>query len=930
MGEVPFKNDGSFLELFKQMQAEQDRVSLEPVNIPVPNETDVDDGDPHKTVLVAIESLVLRLRGLSKGLCDAEIKKFEDSVQYWFLTLPDTNEYKYFRRRLKETRCPKSALVNQTELCDIPLPSSTKPPKPEESKAVGEKKRKSRWAEAEQSEIKSEETSCEHSIDHSAEIEKAIATARAAAAATGLFAPAQTTVAKQFTGGVVLSEEQTEQIRYQKELQAMHEFIMAQQRLKLKEQELMSRIAGPVYSKRPKVTKDGLVIKYEYDSDEDCEGGTWEHKLRQAEMMATRDWAEKLTEMGHGKHHIGDFLPPDELERFMETFRALKEGRNPDYSEYKQFKLTCENVGFQMLEKMGWKEGEGLGTEGQGIINPVDKGNVHIDGIGLGIERPSKLVKEDDEYDAYRKRMMLAYRFRPNPLTLMISSWIICLMHKMLAFNTQDAQRFDRDDSRPPIIVPVKNAGIDYPKYFVPPNPLATNTDAEALDLLQRYSTPTTSLDHRQKVSSSLFDILSGRTDVDHPLCQECADVLLSAKEKCLEYQEEELNCLRSYMSYLDAKAARAEAKLKDRQVASVDSKPGVTQLPVDQPIDISEDCNLPQLTSAGEESSLTYSANWLSCLSLTDQPGTVMALPVNDSWSDDDDTDEDVDYMVKEDEAVASKLALSGAALTESMGSEDQYASLTSQQLPKPGDERCTKNRRKRLCEFQETVAELQTKLADVLAEGIKLDQQLAADTAELERRTEELDRAQTQYNEQKQSLLEAEEELFSLQARVKHAEQHLQRLLRTNVLNTAFPIWYDGHFCVINGLHLGRLSNRPVSWEEINAAWGQCAMLLQCIVRKINYTFQDYRVVPLGSQSKVIDLSNHKEYPLYYATSGMQLFGVSKWSGNSEENWTKALKMMLLNMKWIIARLAAIDGRAKLNVRPENPSTISTGQLS
>ncbi|KAF7257791.1 hypothetical protein EG68_04758 [Paragonimus skrjabini miyazakii] len=1084
MGEVPFKNDGSFLELFKQMQAEQDRVSLEPVNIPVPNETDVDNDDSHKAktekvdfaeavppndprVLVAIESLVLRLRGLSKGLCDAEIKKFEDSVQYWFLTLPDTNEYKYFRRRLKETRCPKSAHAAQTALCDIPLPSSTKPPKPEESKTAGERKRKSRWAEAEQSEVKSEETLCEHSIDHSAEIEKAIATARAAAAATGLYAPAQTTVAKQFTGGVVLSEEQTEQIRYQKELQAMHEFIMAQQRLKLKEQELMSRIAGPVYSKRPKMTKDGLVIKYEYDSDEDCEGGTWEHKLRQAEMMATRDWAEKLTEMGHGKHHIGDFLPPDELERFMETFRALKEGRNPDYSEYKQFKLTCENVGFQMLEKMGWKEGEGLGTEGQGIINPVDKGNVHIDGIGLGIERPSKLVKEDDEYDAYRKRMMLAYRFRPNPLVsdralnhandfvmdYLFDAQNAGLQHSryfsastpihsrcVVGMNSAnqmihvcqrccnplklhedfeklqqdkvlalvDAQRFDRDDSKPPIIVPVKNAGIDYPKYFVPPNtnhttrPLATNTDVEALNLLQRYSTPTTSLDHRQKVSSSLFDILSGRTDVDHPLCQECADVLLSAKEKCLEYQEEELNCLRSYMSYLDAKAARAEAKLKDREVASVDSRPSVTQLPVGQPNDISEDCNLPQLTNAGEES-LTYSANWLSCLSLTDQPGTVMTLPLNDSWSDDGDTDEDVDYMVMEDEAVASKLAISGTALTESMGSEDQYASLTSQQLPKPSDEKCTKKRRTRLCEFQETVAQLQTKLADVLAEGIKLDQQLAADTAELERRTEELDsryignilsqiitpsvvrflalnfRAQTQYNEQKQSLLEAEEELFSLQARVKHAEQHLQRLLRTNVLNTAFPIWYDGHFCVINGLHLGRLSNRPVSWEEINAAWGQCAMLLQCIVRKINYTFQDYRVVPLGSQSKVIDLSNHKEYPLYYATSGMQLFGVSKfdnamciflkclnqvqlvveeltqtklpywikdggkihdpregrtysikWSGNSEENWTKALKMMLLNMKWIIARLAAIDGRAKLNVRPENPSTISTGQLS
>ncbi|NXR07410.1 SUGP1 protein, partial [Semnornis frantzii] len=85
------------------------------------------------------------------------------------------------------------------------------------------------------------------------------------------------------------------------------------------------------------------------------------------------EWAEQLTQMGRGKHFIGDFLPPDELEKFMETFKALKEGREPDYSEYKEFKLTVENIGYQMLMKMGWKEGEGLGSDGQGIKNPVSK-----------------------------------------------------------------------------------------------------------------------------------------------------------------------------------------------------------------------------------------------------------------------------------------------------------------------------------------------------------------------------------------------------------------------------------------------------------------------------------------------------------------------------------------------------------------------------
>lgn len=53
--------------------------------------------------------------------------------------------------------------------------------------------------------------------------------------------------------------------------------------------------------------------------------------------------------------------------------KALKEGREPDLSDYKDFKLTCENIGYQMLQKLGWQEGEGLGSEGQGIKAPVNK-----------------------------------------------------------------------------------------------------------------------------------------------------------------------------------------------------------------------------------------------------------------------------------------------------------------------------------------------------------------------------------------------------------------------------------------------------------------------------------------------------------------------------------------------------------------------------
>lgn len=69
--------------------------------------------------------------------------------------------------------------------------------------------------------------------------------------------------------------------------------------------------------------------KFEYDSDEDTEGGTWEHKARTKEMEKTKEKAKELTEMNKGKHHIGDFLPPEELSKFIETVSAVKEDRTP-------------------------------------------------------------------------------------------------------------------------------------------------------------------------------------------------------------------------------------------------------------------------------------------------------------------------------------------------------------------------------------------------------------------------------------------------------------------------------------------------------------------------------------------------------------------------------------------------------------------------
>lgn len=42
------------------------------------------------------------------------------------------------------------------------------------------------------------------------------------------------------------------------------------------------------------------------------------------------------------------------------------------------------------------------------------------------------------------------------------------------------------------------------------------------------------------KVTSDLFDIMSGQTDVDHPLCEECTDTLLDHLDTQLNITENE------------------------------------------------------------------------------------------------------------------------------------------------------------------------------------------------------------------------------------------------------------------------------------------------------------------------------------------------------------------------------------------------------
>lgn len=114
-------------------------------------------------------------------------------------------------------------------------------------------------------------------------------------------------------------------------------------------------------------------------------------------------------------HHMGDYIPLEELEKFMATCNdAAAQKAAKEAAE--RSKIQADNVGHKLLSKMGWKEGEGLGSSKSGRADPVMAGNVKTNNLGVGATAPSEVTPEDDIYEQYKKRMMLGYRHRPNPL----------------------------------------------------------------------------------------------------------------------------------------------------------------------------------------------------------------------------------------------------------------------------------------------------------------------------------------------------------------------------------------------------------------------------------------------------------------------------------------------------------------------------------
>lgn len=250
--------------------------------------------------------------------------------------------------------------------------------------------------------------------------------------------------------------------------------------------------------------------------------------------------------------------------------------------------------------------------------------------------------------------------------------------------------------------------------------------------------------------------------------------------------------------------------------------------------------------------------------------------------------------------------------------------------------------------------IEEEERKLEAAIGETEKQNAEVNAELKELElksKRFKELEeRYWQEFNNFQFQLIAHQEERDAISSKIEVSQAHLELLKRTNVLNDAFPIWHDGEFGTINNFRLGRLPKIPVEWDEINAAWGQACLLLHTMCQYFRPKFP-YRIkiIPMGSYPRIMD-SNNNTYELFGPVNlfwstrydkAMTLFlsclkdfaefanskdqennippdkcfklpykiendKVENYSitqsFNKQENWTKALKYTLCNLKWAL----------------------------
>ena len=144
--------------------------------------------------------------------------------------------------------------------------------------------------------------------------------------------------------------------------------------------------------------------------------------------------------------------------------------------------------------------------------------------------------------------------------------------------------------------------------------------------------------------------------------------------------------------------------------------------------------------------------------------------------------------------------------------------------------------------------------------------------------------------------------EAMDALAVQCARQREALARLRCLRVHSDAFFIWHAEPYATINGARLGRVPGRGVpDWAEVNAALGQMALLLSLTAARLNYVFKRWRIIPMGSYSKVAKVEDERASMQELSYDASAFFSASRLSS--------ALKPLMQCMGELGAHVEALE---------------------
>lgn len=141
---------------------------------------------------------------------------------------------------------------------------------------------------------------------------------------------------------------------------------------------------------------------------------------------------------------------------------------------------------------------------------------------------------------------------------------------------------------------------------------------------------------------------------------------------------------------------------------------------------------------------------------------------------------------------------------------------------------------------------------------EGLVLDAQILRynqEIAELEKSIVELNKMQIEaiYN-----MIGRADTFLELETRGKVLQDEAEFLNSKHLILRVFQIDISEKVGSINGMRMGWAENVIISWDEINAAWGQCTFLVYSLFQINGFKSKVINLYPLGAHSRI---SNKKD---------------------------------------------------------------------